>query len=65
MVKCADGCGTTLSLDEPNRGEVYVSMAKPGSETRWCSMYLDPNGIVELVGELQEVLKQMGAGPND
>ena len=65
MVKCSCGRGTSLAFDEPKRDEVYVMMQKPDSETRWCFMYLDPNGIVELVGELQEVLKQMGAGPND
>ena len=62
MVKCECGCGTALKFDPPSNGLVYVVMENPRLETRWCSMSLDANGVVELIRELQEVLDKMVKG---
>ena len=62
MVSCGCECGATLTLDPPVDGSVFTMMQHPKLRSRWCSMYLDANGVVELIRELQRVLAELGRG---
>jgi len=65
MVKCACSgpCETELRFDEPSQDSVFAEMTEGTLKGRWCTMYLDANGIVKLIRELQDILLQLGTNP--
>ena len=63
MIECKcgdDRCETVLCIDSPTASTVNIEMTASKADGRQCAMYLDANGIVELIQELQETLLEMG-----
>lgn len=60
MVDCScgdKGCKSHLSFESSSGNSVLVRLEQ--GDERWATMYLDANGIVELIHELKRILREL------
>ena len=63
MVKCACGnkdCDTVLEIEDTSCSTVFMRMEETKESARYCTIYLNANGIVELIRELRKALLELG-----
>jgi hypothetical protein len=59
MISCGCGdkkCLARISLDNPRNGSLFVTLE---NRERYASMYLDANGVVQLIHDLRRALLEM------